>query len=94
MDKFKDLEDLYPRPDGLEGQNDGKPSGDHLQEKLTDEHVTMAYMVPWLPYGNLKDATDEVTATVWGEMDGRRTIMQQAWIPDMTGPNSKNRGSK
>ena len=83
MKKFSDLEDLYPRPAGYDGQKNGTPTGDHIQDQLTDNTVTEAYKVAWKPWGHLKDATDDVTDAVWGIQDGRRNVRQQEYIPNL-----------
>ena len=76
MDKFKDLKSLYPRPEGFDGQNNGKPSGDEIQKKLEAIGVAEAYKVPWDSYGHLSDATEDIANSVWGMGDGRKTLSQ------------------
>ena len=89
VDKFKDLKSLYPRPEGYDGQKNGTPDGDDLPKELNDDHVVMAYKVPWESYGHLKDATDDITDAVWGIQDGRRDIRQQKEIPMLDGKGKK-----
>lgn len=83
MDKFKDLESIYPRPAGFDGQNNGEPPGDDIPKRLNDNQVVEAYKVPWNANGHLADATDDVTDAVWGIQDGHRDIRQLKTIPEM-----------
>jgi hypothetical protein len=82
MDKFKDLEELFPRPKGYDGECNGEPAGDDIAKQLTDDTVSEAYKVPWKAYGHLKDATEDVVNSVWGMGDGRKTLSQKD-IPEI-----------
>jgi hypothetical protein len=84
MKPFKDQEDLAPRPPGYDGTQNGNPQADDLPRLLNDDTVSEAYKVPWnRAYGHLKDATPEFDSSVWGMGDGRKTIQQQAGIPEL-----------
>lgn len=83
MKKFSEIESLYPRPAGCNGQSNGTPDGDDIQKRLTDDHVVEAYKVPWDKNGHLADATDDITDSVWGIQDGRRNVRQLESIPEM-----------
>lgn len=84
MKKFDQLEDLYPRPAGRTGQDNGAPQGDEIPKALTDDHVVEAYKVPWdKSYGHLYDATDDITDAIWGMGDGRRDIRQLKMVKEM-----------
>ena len=89
VDKFKDIESLFPRPAGYDGECNGTPYGDEIPEKLTDDHVTEAYLLPWEKYGHLKDADADFKDAVWGIQDGRRDIRQQKDIPMLDGKGKK-----
>lgn len=76
MKKFSELESLYPRPAGYDGQSNGLPDGESIQKKLEAIGVAEAYKVPWDSYGHLSDATEDVASSVWGMGDGRKTLSQ------------------
>jgi hypothetical protein len=82
MKAFKDQEDLFPRPDGYDGKQNGLPQADDFPKELNDESVSEAYKVPWEPYGHLSDATGLFEHSVWGMGDGRMTISQKG-IPEI-----------
>ena len=84
MKPFKEQEDLYPRPDGYDGKQNGVPQADELPVKLNDNQVVEAYKVPWAPDGyHLTGAGDDFVDAVWGIQDGRRDVRMLKTVKEM-----------